>query len=46
MFSHIGIVQEIDESLMNVAGGLASCGPAFVSINIHVFLHGIKMNLH
>ncbi|KAK0175107.1 hypothetical protein PV327_008887 [Microctonus hyperodae] len=40
MFSHIGIVQEIDESLMNVAGGLAGCGPAFGYVMIEALADG------
>lgn len=32
MFCHIGICEQVPESLMNAIGGLSGCGPAFVSL--------------
>lgn len=32
LFSYIGVIENVPESLMNAIGGLSASGPAYVSI--------------
>lgn len=46
MLNHVGICEEVPESLINAVGGLAGCGPAFVYIMIEALSDGaLKMGV-